>query len=74
MDQELVAEKLRQRMTGETGGHRVHGPRGQARTDSGISLDARSVRTMREGAPAVMGSMVDITDRKQLEEALRACR
>lgn len=71
MDRDLVADKLRQRLAGELASveYTVRGIRKDGR---GIFLDARSVRTMRDGAVAVMGSMVDITERKQLEEALRS--
>ena len=71
MDRDLVADKLRQRLAGELASveYTVRGIRKDGR---GIFLDARSVRTIRDGAVAVMGSMVDITERKQLEEALRS--
>jgi diguanylate cyclase (GGDEF)-like protein/PAS domain S-box-containing protein len=69
-DRELVAENLRQRIAGEIESveYTVRGVRKDGRS---IHLDVRSVRTHHAGAPAVMGSMVDITERKQLEEALR---
>ena len=70
-DQELVAEKLRQRITGEIGGIEDT-IRGVKKDGQRIALDVRSVRTMHEGAPAVIGSMLDITDRQRLQEALHA--
>ena len=73
MDRELVADKLRQRQTGEIDSveYIVRGLRKDGRN---IFVESRSVRTTHGGAPAVMGSMMDITERKHLEEALRACR
>src|SRR5436190_1056162 len=71
MDRDLVAEKLRLRHSGELDSveYTVRGLRKDGR---GIYVDSRGVRTLRDGAPAVMGSMVDITERKDLEEALRS--
>ncbi|MEO7274623.1 MAG: sensor domain-containing diguanylate cyclase [Vicinamibacterales bacterium] len=71
MDRDLVAEKLRLRQTGalESVEYTIRGLRKDGR---GIYVDARGVRTTREGAPAVMGSMADVTERKHLEEALRS--
>jgi diguanylate cyclase (GGDEF)-like protein/PAS domain S-box-containing protein len=67
---ELVKEKLRQRIAGEIAvlEYVVRGVRKDGRV---IDLEVRSARTHHHGAPAVMGSMLDITERKQLEEALR---
>jgi len=71
MDRDLVGEKLRLRQTGalESVEYTVRGVRKDGR---GIYVDARGVRTTCDGAPAVMGSMVDVTERKHLEEALRS--
>jgi diguanylate cyclase (GGDEF)-like protein/PAS domain S-box-containing protein len=71
IDRDLVGDKLRQRLAGEIESveYTVRGIRKDGR---GIFLDVRSVRTTRDGEPAVMGSMVDVTDRKNLEEALRS--
>ena len=46
--------------------------RGIRKDGRGIFVESRSVRTTMEEKPAVMGSMVDITERKHLEEALRS--
>ena len=69
-DRETVRERLRQRIAGEIREieYNVQGIRNDGQI---IHLDVRSARTMHEGRPAVMGSMVDITARKQLEESLR---
>src|SRR5580765_8196331 len=71
MDRDLVSEKLRQRQTGvlDSIEYTVRGLRKDGR---GIYVDSRGVGTTRDGAPAVMGSMVDVTERKHLEEALRS--
>jgi diguanylate cyclase (GGDEF)-like protein/PAS domain S-box-containing protein len=71
IDRDLVSDKLRQRLSGEIDSveYIVRGIRKDGR---GIFVEARSVRTTRDGAAAVMGSMVDITERKHLEEALRS--
>jgi len=71
MDRDLVGEKLRLRHSGELDSveYTVRGLRKDGR---GIYVESRGVRTIRDGAPAVMGSMVDITERKHLEEALRS--
>src|SRR6478735_6045424 len=71
MDRDLVGEKLRLRQTGalESVEYTVRGVRKDGR---GIYVDARGVRTTCDGVPAVMGSMVDVTERKHLEEALRS--
>ena len=70
-DRALVEEKLRQRLTGEIS-NIEYSLRGIRKDGTVITLDVRSVRTMHEGQPAVMGSMLDITDRTRLEEKLHA--
>ena len=71
MDRDLVADKLRQRLAGEIDSVEYI-IRGMRKDGRGIFVESRSVRTTMEGQPAVMGSMVDITERKHLEEALRS--
>jgi diguanylate cyclase (GGDEF)-like protein/PAS domain S-box-containing protein len=70
-DRDLVADKLRQREKGEISSveYIVRGLRKDGRN---IFVESRGVRTVHQGAPAVMGSMVDVTERKHLEEALRS--
>jgi diguanylate cyclase (GGDEF)-like protein/PAS domain S-box-containing protein len=70
-DHALVAERLRQRVTGEIAAIE-YTVRGVKKDGDPITLDVRSARTVHEGAPAVIGSMLDITDRKRLEDALHA--
>ena len=71
LDRDLVSDKLRQRLAGEIDSveYVIRGVRKDGR---GIFVESRSVRTMMEEKPAVMGSMVDITERKHLEETLRS--
>jgi PAS domain S-box-containing protein len=70
-DREMVQERLRQRIAGEIREieYNVQGIRKDGQI---IHLDVRSARTLHEGRPAVMGSMVDITARKQLEDSMSA--
>ena len=69
-DRPLVREKLRQRLAGEIDALE-YTVRGRRRDGQIIDLDVRSVRTLHNGKPAVMGSMLDITGQKQMEQALR---
>jgi diguanylate cyclase (GGDEF)-like protein/PAS domain S-box-containing protein len=70
-DREMVSDRLRQRQSGELASieYTVRGTRKDGRM---VHIDTRSTRTTHDGAAAVMGTMVDITERKQLEEALRS--
>jgi diguanylate cyclase (GGDEF)-like protein/PAS domain S-box-containing protein len=67
---ELVREKLRQRISGELAAieYTVSGVRKDGRV---VDLDVRSARTTHGGAPAIIGSMLDISERTRLERALR---
>jgi len=71
IDRDLVSDNLRQRLAGEIDSveYIIRGVRKDGR---GIFVESRSVRTTMEERPAVMGSMVDITERKHLEEAPRS--
>jgi diguanylate cyclase (GGDEF)-like protein/PAS domain S-box-containing protein len=67
---DTVRETMRQRLDGEIREieYTVRGVRKDGRL---IHLDVRSVRAEHNGRPAVIGTMVDITARKQFEDALR---
>ena len=70
-DHERVVENLRQRLTGEIEHieYTVHGLRKNGTT---IVMDIRSVRGVHNGQPAVFGTVLDMTARKQMEDALAA--
>jgi diguanylate cyclase (GGDEF)-like protein/PAS domain S-box-containing protein len=67
---DTVRETMRKRLDGEIKEieYTVRGVRKDGRF---IHLDVRSVRAEHGGRPAVIGTMVDITARKQFEDALR---
>lgn len=67
---DVVRESMRQRLEGEVTvtEYTVHGLTKEGRI---LQLDVRSVRAEHDGRPAVLGTMVDITGRKQLEDTLR---
>jgi diguanylate cyclase (GGDEF)-like protein/PAS domain S-box-containing protein len=67
---DTVRETLRKRLVGEIR-EIEYTIRGQRKDGKLIHLDVRSVRAEHAGRPAVIGTMVDITARKQVEEALR---
>ena len=67
---DTVRETMRQRLEGEIN-EIEYTVRGVKRDGKLIHIDVRSVRAEHNGRPAVLGTMVDITSRKQLEEALR---
>ena len=70
-DRDRVRESIRQRLDGAVGivEYTVHGLRKNGTT---IVMDVRSVRGMHKGRPAVLGTVLDMTARKQLEETLQA--
>jgi diguanylate cyclase (GGDEF)-like protein/PAS domain S-box-containing protein len=70
-DRAMVREKIRQRLTGEIGTIE-YTVRAVRKNQTQMVMDIRSVRTTHDGRPAVLGTVVDITARKQLEDALRA--
>lgn len=67
---ETVRETIRQRLQGEIN-EIEYTVRGRRKDGKLIYLDVRSVRAQHDGRPAVIGTMVDITARKQFEDALR---
>jgi len=71
VDRDRVREAIRQRLAGEIGivEYTVQGVRKNGTT---IVMDVRSVRGMHRGRPAVLGTVLDMTARKQLEETLQA--
>ena len=67
---DTVRETMRKRLDGEI--HEIeYTVRGVRKDGKLLHLDVRSVRAQHAGRPAVIGTMVDITARKQFEEALR---
>ena len=70
-DHTRVAENIRQRVSGEIEQieYTVHGLRKNGTT---IVMDIRSVRGMHNGRWAVFGTVLDMTARKQMEDALEA--
>ena len=69
-DREIVREKMRQRLSGEVTAVKYE-VRALRKDGQIITLDVRGLGTTYTGAPAVMGSMLDITGQKRMEEALR---
>jgi diguanylate cyclase (GGDEF)-like protein/PAS domain S-box-containing protein len=65
-----VRESMRKRLTGEIT-EVEYTVLGLRKDGNVVQLDVRSVRAEHNGRPAVLGTMVDITGRKQLEDALR---
>ena len=70
-DHDRVAENIRQRLEGEIDHieYTVHGLRKNGTT---IVMDIRSVPGTHEGRSAIFGTVLDMTARKQMEEALEA--
>src|SRR6266545_4190846 len=68
-DQELVADTIRKRLQGEVASvHQI--ARGQRKDGTLIDVEARGVRTEYSGKPAIIGTLLDITERRQAEQAL----
>ncbi|HEY5997621.1 MAG TPA: PAS domain S-box protein, partial [Candidatus Deferrimicrobiaceae bacterium] len=69
-DQETVRENIRKRMSGELRSIkytlRIRRPDGEVRT-----IEVHGSRAVFDGRPAIIGTMLDITDRLKSEEALR---
>lgn len=70
-DRATVQERLRQRIDGEitTSTHVMKGVRGDG---SVVELEVYSTRTEHDGRPAVTGTMIDATERRERERALEA--
>ncbi|MBA3887581.1 MAG: diguanylate cyclase [Acidobacteria bacterium] len=70
-DRLRVREAIRQRLSGEVESVE-YTVRGIRKNGTAIVMDIRSVRDLYDGRPAIFGTVVDITVRKQMEEALKA--
>jgi PAS domain S-box-containing protein len=69
-DRSTVMENIRRRLSGaEQTMHYTF--RGVRKDQSVIDVEVLGARTQLDGQPAVIGTLLDITDRKQLEEQLR---
>lgn len=70
-DRPLVSEKLRQRLEGETDvAHYVF--RGLRKDGRDIYCEVLGRRLTYQGRPALVGTLLDVTERKRAEEALQA--
>jgi diguanylate cyclase (GGDEF)-like protein/PAS domain S-box-containing protein len=70
-DRSAVEERLRQRIEGEVPTS-THVMKGLRRDGTVVELDVYSTRTVHDGRPAVTGTMIDATERRQRERALEA--
>lgn len=68
-DRDLVMENIRKRIAGEIEGINYQF-RGRRKDGSIIQIEAYGSRTDFKGKPAVIGMIIDITERKRLEEQL----
>ncbi|HYA26471.1 MAG TPA: PAS domain S-box protein [Thermodesulfovibrionales bacterium] len=69
-DWPIVKENLRKRISGEIQSSQ-HSFRGIKKNKESIHVDAFGSRTVYKARPAVVGTLLDVTERKQAEEALR---
>jgi PAS domain S-box-containing protein len=69
-DRDRVRESIRARMEGEVERvqHTFHALR---RDGSRLEVEAHGSRTRLEGRPAIVGTLLDVTERRRAEEALR---
>ncbi len=70
-DRESVEQRLRQRLDGDSPTS-THGMLGRRADGTVVELDVYSSRTEHDGRPAVTGTMIDATERRQRERALAA--
>jgi PAS domain S-box-containing protein len=69
-DWAIVDENIRKRISGEA--KSIHYAfRGISKTKKAIDVEVYGSRTVYQGRPAVIGTLVDITERKRSEELLR---
>lgn len=69
-DRALVAENMRRRLAGEVAENRYEF-RGRAKNGNRLYLELYSVRTIVNGRPAIIGNILDITERRRAEQAIR---
>jgi len=69
-DRPLAAEIIRKRLQNETA-PRTHAFRGRRKDGSLADIEAHATLTQYNGRPAILGTMLDITDRKRAEEEIR---
>jgi PAS domain S-box-containing protein/putative nucleotidyltransferase with HDIG domain len=70
-DRALVAENMRRRMAGEVVENRYE-LRGRTKNGETKYLELFSVRTVLNGRPAIIGNILDITERRRAEQAIRS--
>jgi len=68
-DRALVADTIRKRLQGEVESVH-HTVRGQRQDGTLIDVEARGVRTEYDGKPAIIGTLLDITEHRRAEQAL----
>lgn len=69
-DREMVIDQVRRRVSGETpSAHYIF--RGQRKDRAVIDVEIRSDRTELNGRPAVIGMLLDVSERQRAEQALR---
>jgi PAS domain S-box-containing protein len=69
-DHPLVEENIRRRIQGETGS--IHySVRGKRKGGIPIDIEVHGTLTHYEGRPAIIGTLLDVTERRELEESLR---
>ncbi len=69
-DRQMVLENIRRRVAGETESLRYEF-HGQRKEGAIINIEVHGARTIFRGKPAVIGMLVDVTERKRAEEQLR---
>ncbi len=68
-DRELVFQNIQKKLSGETGEIR-YSFRGKRKDGSIAFVEVHSTTTEFEGKPAIIGTLLDITERKKTEESL----
>ena len=70
VDREMVLDNLRRRVAGEVENIR-YSFRGLRRDGTGIVVEVHGSRTHYQGRPAVIGMLLDVTERHRADQALR---